>query len=244
MTLKDMLIAANLAGGAGGSGGDADVLIFDVHYTDNDPDTGTESGDYWNDATQAPYTFAEFSALYNSGTILIASFEGRLSRVGYDDGSESFYAYGNWYNWDTNEWWNAGVCLDAVNGYWYDSNPFNGGESNGKPLKVALSKQGSPSSLTGDDIFVCDHQFSEIMAAMQDGREVIGVLVQGYAEQRMLPMMNAFADQYSGVTFRDIKFINGGNLGWVMDVLTIQVNNKNNGTHTHSEQYQYSLTSL
>lgn len=125
MTLKDALIASKLSGDNGGGGGGADILIFYVYYNPKSPDTGTESGVYWNNATQAPYTFEEFSALYNSGTILFASFNGILSMVGYDDGGEFFYTYGDWYDSDTHKWLHAGVCLDAVNGYWYDSYTYN-----------------------------------------------------------------------------------------------------------------------
>lgn len=235
MALKDALIAANLAGGSGGSGSGGGNVVIMSAYVENTE--GYEGGFHKDDDTL--YTYEELVALYESGATLMAYpryYTGATVTVEvnhYEEGYE-FSANVPTFSLDVT----FGVFIDHAG---YDNRVYPIGI---KPLAVHFRVNGSPSSLTGNDIFVCDHQFSEIMAAMQDGREVIGVLVQGYAEQRMLPMMNAFAAQYSGVTFRDIKFINDGNLGWVMDVLTIQVNNKNNGTHTHSEQHQYSLTAI
>lgn len=234
MTLKDALLASQLGGGSGG-GGMSNVVFIRTDVTING-DGEYDGGFYKEDGDL--YTYEEMLALHNSGATLLAY---------YDEWPVSYIEVGD--NGDDSYYFSAAV-ESTHDGFYYDvyltedGYDLDCGELDTKPLMLTLSKQGSPSSLTGDDIFICDHQFPEIMKAMQGGREVIGVLVQGYAEQRMLPMVNAVADQYFGVTFRDIYFIDGGNLGWEMDVLTIEVNNKNGGTHTHSEHRRYALTSL
>lgn len=235
MTLKDALIAANLAGGSGGGSGGGNVVLIRTGVTINGDDE-YEGGFYKEDGDL--YTYEEMLALHNSGATLLAyEDEWPVSYIEVGSVSEDSYYFST-------------VVESTINGFYYDVKlnedgyELDCGDLNTKPLMVALSKQGSPSSLTGDDIFICDRQFSEIMKAVQVGREVIGMYAKSYADLHVMPMVSAVADQYAGVTFRDVTFINGGNMGWVMDVLTIEVNNKNGGTHTHSEQHQYSLTAI
>lgn len=117
----------------------------------------------------------------------------------------------------------------------------DGGGDSASPFMVRFFLNGSPSSLTGDDVYACDQSFENIMEAIGNG-EVIGSISTPFSQDVL---------EYVGGSYNEIQQVTTFNFRYVkmaygatdyMEVLELGVNNSNGGTHIHSEFHRYALT--
>ena len=215
---------------SGGGGGNVVVMYAYVEDTE-----GYDGGFYKDDETL--YTYEELVALYESGATLMAyTFLGAVVKVDvYDDGE-------NGYEFSANV---PSLERDVMYNVYIDQNGYgNGVNKMGiRPFVVEFNVNGSPSSLTGTDIFVPNATHSQIMEALAHGIHVIG---QHHSDQhqsgdRILQFEGVDESAYNQIYFRDCKPVHDGVSGGHMEDLLIVVRNINGETHTESYFYQYEL---
>lgn len=231
MTLKDALLASQLGGGSGSGGGNVVVMYA---YVENSE--GYEGGFYKDDETL--YTYDELVSLYESGATLMATtFGGPVVKVDVYDGGEHGYEFSA--NVMSFEFDTAFHVYIGQNGY---NNGF--GSTGLRPLVVEFNVNGSPSSLTGTDIFVPNATHSQIMEALAHGVRVIGQhrSDQHQSGDRILQFEGVDESVYDQIFFRDCKPVHDGASGGHMEDLLIAVRNVNGETHTESYFNQYALT--
>ena len=206
-----------------GGGGGGNVVVM-YAYVENSE--GYEGGFYKDDETL--YTYEELVALYESGATLMAdTFVGAVVKVDvYDDGENNYEFSANVPSFE----------FDVVFNIYIDQEGYgNGVNKIGiRPLVVEFDVNGSPSSLTGTDIFVPNATHSQIMEALAHGVRVIGQhrSDQHQSGDRILQFEGVDESAYDQIFFRDCKPVYDGASGGHMEDLLIVVRNINGETHT------------
>lgn len=217
-----------------GGGGGNDNVVFIRTSVEKNIDTGDCTGGFYKDE-ETLYTYEELVALYESGATLLAYYDEwpvSYIEVG-DDGDDSYY-------------FSAAVESTHDGGYYdvylteegYD---LDTGTLSSRPFMVRFFPNGSPSSLTGDDVYACDQSFENIMAAIDSGT-VIGSISTAFSQDVLEYVGGSFNEiqQVTTFNFRYVKMVYGATD--YMEVLELGVNNSNGGTHIHSEFHRYALT--
>lgn len=218
-----------------GGGGGNDNVVFIRTSVEKNIDTGDCTGGFYKDE-ETLYTYEELVALYESGATLLAY---------YDELPVSYIEVGD--NGDDGYYFSAAV-ESTYDSCYYDvylteeGYELDAGALSPRPFIVGFSLNGSPSSLTGDDVYRCDHSFESIMAMMNSGGDVIGAIATPFSQDVL---------EYVGGSYNEIQQVMTFNFRYVkmaygatdyMEVLELGVNNSNGGTHIHSEFHRYALT--
>ena len=197
---------------------------------------GYEGGFYKDDDTL--YTYEELVALYESGATLMAYpryYTGATVTVEvnhYEEGYE-FSANVPTFSLDVT----FGVFIDHAG---YDNRVYPIGI---KPLAVHFRVNGSPSSLTGTDIFIPSSTHAQIMDCINQGVRVFGLHTSDSHQSgvRVLQFEGSDDTSYQQIYFRDCRPVHDGASGGHMEDLLIVVRDVNGETHTESYFNQYEL---
>lgn len=234
----DVLTVVNGAWAAStASGGDDNIVFIETSVMEN-IDTGECTGGFYKDVdNDILYTYDEMVSLYKSGATLLAY---------YDEWPISYIEVGD--NGDEDYTFSVVVESSYAGAYyrvWLTSEGYNNycGSIDVRSFYARFRLNGSPSSLTGDDIYISNDSFNTVYAAANEGKNVIGECPSlnsagsQYAKIEMISLDNHFVS----ILFRFISY-EYSQSGDYMEVLEISLNNRDGDTHTHSEHHRYALT--
>lgn len=218
---------------AAASGGGGNVVVM---YTYVEGAEGFPGGFYKDDETL--YTYEELVALYESGATLMAqAFAGTVVKVDVSGDGENGYEFSaNVASFEFNAIYHVHINQEG-----YDNEISFLGL---RPLVVEFNVNGSPSSLTGTDIFVPSATHMQIIGCLRQGIRVFGQHSSDSHQSgyRILQFEGVDDTSYSQIYFRDCKPVYDGSSGGHMEDLLIVVKDINGETHTESYFRQYALT--